>query len=85
MTTKELLALVPFVHHFRSYLLGQYFLLQTDHSSLIWLQNFKEPEGWLARWIEKLQEFNFTVITVQPEESVSYHGCYYFIKYRFML
>ena len=62
VTRKELLAAVTFVHHFRSYLLRQCFLLRTDHSSLTWLQNFKEPEGQLARWIEKLQEFNFTVI-----------------------
>ena len=62
MTRKELLAVVTFVHYFRSYLFGQCFLLRTNHSSLTWLQNFKEPEGQLARWIEKLQEFNFTVI-----------------------
>ncbi len=35
--------------------------LRTDHGSLEWLQNFKEPEGQLARWLERLQEFNFTI------------------------
>ena len=29
--------------------------------SLTWLWNFKEPEGQLAQWIEKLQESNFTI------------------------
>ena len=35
--------------------------LGTDHGSITWLQNFKEPEGQLARWLDKLQEFNFEV------------------------
>ena len=56
VTRKELLAVVHFTKHFRPYLLGHHFVLRTDHSSLTWLQNFKEPEGQLARWLEKLQE-----------------------------
>eukprot|EP00731_Ephydatia_muelleri_P025604 Em0017g687a len=33
-----------------------------DHGSLVWIQNFKEPEGQLARWLERLQEYTFTVV-----------------------
>ena len=62
VTRKELLAVVTFVQHFRSYLLGSHFTLRTDHGSLTWLWNFKEPQGQLARWLEKLQEFDFTII-----------------------
>jgi len=62
VTRKELLAVVTFTNHFRPYLLGRNFALRTDHSSLTWLHNFKEPEGQLARWIEKLQEYNFTIL-----------------------
>ena len=40
-----------FVRHFQSYLLGRPFTLRTDHGSLTWLHNFKEPEGQLARWL----------------------------------
>ena len=29
---------------------------------MIWLQNFKSPEGQLARWLEKLQEYQFTIV-----------------------
>ena len=61
MTRRELLAVVEFVHHFRPYLLGREFTLRTDHGSLVWLRNFKEPEGQLARWLEKLQEYNFVI------------------------
>jgi len=62
VTKKELLAVVTFVHYFHPYLLGRTFLLCTDHSSQAWLHNFKELEGQLARWIERLQEYSFTII-----------------------
>ena len=39
------------VKHIRPYLLGKSFSLHTDHGSLTWLRNFKEPKGQLARWI----------------------------------
>ena len=48
--------------HFREYLLGRRFTLRTDHGSLVWLKNFKEPEGQLARWLERLEEYDFTVV-----------------------
>ena len=61
-TRKELLAVVYFLQHFRQYLLSGPFTLRTDHGALTWLQQFKEPEGQLARWLEKLQEYHFTII-----------------------
>lgn len=68
VTRKELLAVVTFIHHFRPYLLGRPFMLRTDHSSLAWLQSFKEPEGQLARWMERLQEYNFTIVHRQGSQ-----------------
>ena len=62
VTRRELLAVVYFLQHFRPYLLGRHFTLRTDHGSLTWLRNFKEPEGQLARWLEKLQEYDFTIV-----------------------
>ncbi|KAL5493802.1 hypothetical protein EMCRGX_G015031 [Ephydatia muelleri] len=62
VTQRELLAIVEFVQHFRQYLLGRQFRLRTDHGSLVWVRNFKEPEGQLARWLERLEEYDFTVI-----------------------
>ena len=58
VTRRELLAVVTFTSQFRPYLLGRHFTLRTDHSSLQWFQNFKEPEGQLARWMEQLWEFD---------------------------
>eukprot|EP00731_Ephydatia_muelleri_P019435 Em0012g260a len=62
VTRKELLAVVTFTKHFRPYLLERHFTLRTDHSSLQWLYNMKEPEGHLARWLEQLQEYDFAVM-----------------------
>lgn len=57
----ELLAVVVFVKQFKYYLYGRNFLLRTDHFSLVWLKNFKEPEGMVARWISLLDTFDTTI------------------------
>ena len=62
MTKWELLAVVCFTKQFRPFLLGRRFTLRTDHGSLTWLTNFKEPEGQVARLLECLQEFDFEVV-----------------------
>eukprot|EP00731_Ephydatia_muelleri_P004805 Em0002g981a len=43
-TRRELLSVVTFVKQFHPYPLGRHFKLRTDHGSLVWLKNFKEPE-----------------------------------------
>ena len=43
-------------------MLGRNFTVRTDHGALTWLQQFRSPEGQLARWLEKLQEFQFTIV-----------------------
>ena len=57
-----MLAVVTFVTHFHTYLLGHTFTLRTDHGPLTWLYSMKEPEGHVARWLEKLQEYNFEIV-----------------------
>ena len=61
VTRKELLAVTHFVKHFKHYLYGKEFLVRTDHSSLRWLMQFKNPEGQFARWIDVLSIYNFKV------------------------
>ena len=61
VTQQELLAAVTFINYFRQFLLGKHFVLRTDHGSLQWLHSLKEPEGQLARWLERLQEYNFNI------------------------
>ena len=59
-TRREMLAAVVMCTHFRSYLRGSQFTLQTDHSSLRWLQKFKNEDGMLARWYLLLGQFSVT-------------------------
>ena len=61
-TRLELLALVEFIHYYRYYLLGRKFRVRTDHHALQWLTSFKEPQGQVARWLEKLQEYDFEIV-----------------------
>ncbi|CAG2238861.1 Retrovirus-related Pol polyprotein from transposon 17.6,Retrovirus-related Pol polyprotein from transposon 412,Retrovirus-related Pol polyprotein from transposon 297 [Mytilus edulis] len=60
-TYRELLAVLTFVKHFRHYLIGQNFKIRSDHASLRWLKNFKNPEGMVARWISVLESYNFII------------------------
>ena len=61
VTRKELLDVVHFTKYFKHYLSGKQFLVRTDHSSLQWLLNFKNPEGQMARWLEVLASFDMVV------------------------
>ena len=62
VTRRELLAVVTFVQQYRPYLICQKFTLRTDHGSLTWLKNVKEPDGQLARRLERLQELQFDIV-----------------------
>ena len=62
VTRKEPLALVDSVQHFRVYMYGRRFLVRTDNSALQWLQSFQEPRGQVARWIERLAEYDYEIV-----------------------
>ncbi|KAM0724690.1 Retrovirus-related Pol polyprotein from transposon 17.6 [Formica fusca] len=62
VTRRELLAIVNSVKSFRHYLLGRRFVIRTDHVSLRWLMSFRDLEGQLARWLERLQQYDFEII-----------------------
>lgn len=61
VTRRELLAMVESIRHFHHYLYGRHFQIRTDQASLGWLMSFKDLEGQLARWTEKLQQYDFEV------------------------
>ncbi|KRZ50459.1 Retrovirus-related Pol polyprotein from transposon 17.6 [Trichinella nativa] len=61
-TRREMLALAWATRHFRPYLYGRMFTARTDHNALRWLRNFREPEGQVARWLERLAEYEFEVV-----------------------
>ena len=61
-TRKELLAVVTAVKNLHHYLIGRKFTIRTDHGSLQWLMRFKNCEGQIARWIETLSAYTFTIV-----------------------
>ena len=60
-TRRELLAVVEAIRHFHHFLYGAAFCIRTDHAALKWLRNLKDPEGQLARWLTRLEQYNFKV------------------------
>ena len=80
VTRRELLAVVYYVRYFRPYLYGRHFTIRTDHGSLRWLLNFRDPEGQIARWIQVLGEYDYTVVhrpgkSHQNADSLSRRPC----------
>ena len=61
VTRKELVSVVHFLKHFKQYLLGRQFTVRTDHAPLTWLRHTPEPIGQQARWLEVMEEYDFTV------------------------
>ena len=61
VTRRELLAVVYFIKKHRHYLYRGDFEVRTDHTALKWLLSFKDLKGQLARWLDALSEYHFTI------------------------
>jgi hypothetical protein len=67
-TRRDLLAVIKSIGHFLN---GRRFIVRTDHTALKWLlMNFHQPEGQVARWIERLQQYDF----IMEHRLTSLHG-----------
>ena len=60
-TDGELLAIIYAVEKFHNYLAGTPFVIVTDHSALVHLNEAKTKNPKLARWAMKLAGYNFTL------------------------
>jgi RNase H-like domain found in reverse transcriptase len=61
-TRRELLAVTFGFKQFRQFLLGRHFLLRVDHSALTYLRKKTDLMRRAARWLEFIEEYDFTII-----------------------
>lgn len=66
---KELLAIVWAVKHFRPYLYGRKFKIQTDHKPLVYLFGMKDPSSRLMKFRMILEEYDFIVEYVKGKDN----------------
>lgn len=66
----ELFAIIESLKHFRYYLHGHHFILRTDHSSLLSLRNKTEPSTRIARWLDTLAEYDFSLEHIPGKKNV---------------
>ncbi|CAB0033049.1 unnamed protein product [Trichogramma brassicae] len=61
VTERECLGVIWAVRKFRQYIEGYEFTVVTDHASLRWLCNLRNPTGRLSRWALELQRHTYKV------------------------
>lgn len=69
-TERECLSVIWTIEELRCYLEGTKFTVITDHHSLLWPSNLKDPQGRLERWALRLQQFVFDLIHRKGKEHV---------------
>lgn len=73
-TERELLAVLFAIEKLRCYLEGSKFSVVSDHYSLQWLDNLKNPQGRLGRWALRLQQFDYKVVHRKGRDNVVADG-----------
>lgn len=68
---KELLGIVWAVKHFRPYLYGRKFSIQTDHRPLVYLFNMTNPSSRLTKFRLILEEYDFEVSYIKGKANVT--------------
>ena len=61
VTRRELFAVVYFMDYYCHYLLGHTVRVRTVHGCLTWLKSMRYPSGQVARWVECLAPFNWSI------------------------
>lgn len=66
----ECLGVLFNIEHFRQFVDGTKFTVYCDAASLKWINNFKDPHGRIARWLLRIQQFDFEVIHKKGKDNV---------------
>ncbi len=63
---KEFLVVLKALEHWRAYLIWtkEPFVIKTDHKNLTYWKELKKLIGRMARWHEKLQDYNFRIVHI---------------------
>lgn len=69
-TERECLGVLFAIEKLRPYIEGSKFTVITDHYSLKWLNNIKDPIGRIARWSVRLQQYDFDIIHRKGKDHV---------------
>jgi hypothetical protein len=69
-TEKECLSVIYAIERLRCYLEGTRFTVVTDHYSLLWLNNLKDPLGRVGRGVMRLQAFDFDIVHRKGKDNV---------------
>ena len=71
----ECLTVVWGVVHFKVYLFGPSFEIQTDHQPLKWLMSTAKLTGKFAKWALTLQEYDFEIVHRSGTANANADGC----------
>jgi len=63
---REFLGVIKALEHWCPYLIWteQLFIIKTDHKNLTYWKSPKKLMGRMARWHEKLQDYNFKILHI---------------------
>lgn len=67
---KEFLAIVWAIQQLQKYLYGQEFVLETEHSPLVYLNKSKVTNPRLMRWALSLQPYRFKTAAIKGKDDV---------------
>lgn len=58
---RENFAIIETVNQIYHYLLARKFITKADTAIFTWMLSFKTPDGQVARWLERLHEYDFQI------------------------
>ena len=68
--TIEAFVILLATRHWYPYLAGTKFIINSDHNPLVHLRTQKDPRGKFARWINELEEYDYSIKYIPGKENV---------------
>jgi hypothetical protein len=67
---KEMLSIMHALAKFMQYLVGEKFIMRTDHNNLKYFLDQKELNERQQKWVRKIQAYNFDIEFVKGKNNV---------------